>query len=487
MKFTLVDNEQKISADYELRFVLDDKIEGCPDREALELFGFKKGSVCDLPGSRRVYVSLKDTAPETLRIGIAKVVNALKGHKVRSIQMQRLMASAAASGTNNAMKEMENALAAIAEGFVLSAYSFDKYKSNADEEKIKEVFVSVTGCDRETAESALKRGQIIAEATNYTRDIVNEMPQVYTPIAMARDAEKLADEYYNVKCESFGKDYLKEQGMNGFLAVNQSSPHEPRLIHLYYRPGGRYQGKICFVGKGLTYDSGGLSLKPTSSMASMKSDKSGAAAAMGIIKAAAELELPFEIHAVLGATENMVGSSAYKPDDIIKARNGVTIEINNTDAEGRLVLADCLSWAQDMVQPDILIDMATLTGACVVGLGSYTSGIIGNNYELQMEFKNGSRGSGENYTILEFNDHLRKLVDSDIADVKNSVPGASGGALTAGIFLDKFIDDEYKDRWLHLDIAGPAFLDKDWGYNPAGGSGAGVRGAVYYMLSKEVK
>jgi len=486
MKFTWVENDQKVNADYELRFVLNDKIENCPDREALEMLGFKKGSVCDLPEVRRVYVSLKDTAPETLRLGIAKVMNALRGHKIKTLQMQRLISSAAQGGTGAALKEMSNALAAVAEGFVLAAYSFDKYKSEPNKNEIKEVFISVSGCDRETAEAALKKGRIIAEATNYTRDIVNEMPQVYTPEKMASDAVALAENYYSVKCEVFGKDYLKEQGMNAFLAVNQSSPHDPKLIHLYYRPGGRYQGKICFVGKGLTYDTGGLSLKINSGMYHMKSDKGGAAACMGIIKAAAELELPFEVHAVLGATENAIGGDSYKPDDVLKARNGVTIEVNNTDAEGRLVLADCLSWAQDMVQPDMLIDLATLTGACVAGLGNYTSGVIGNSYELQVDFKKNAQLSGENYTILEFNDHMRPILDSDVADVKNSAPGVPGGAITAGLFLDRFIKEEYKDKWLHIDIAGPAYGSKAWGYNPAGASGAGVRGCTYFMISKEV-
>ena len=486
MKFTWVENEQKVNADYELRFVLNDKIENCPDRETLEMLGFKKGSVCDLPEVRRIYVSLKDTAPETLRLGIAKVVNAIKGHKIRTIQMQRLVSSASQDGTGAALKEMQNALTAVAEGFTLASYSFNKYKSEPTSCELKEVFISVSGCDRGTGEAALKRGKIIGEATNYTRDIVNEMPQVYTPEMMAADADKLAESYYSVKCEVFGKEYLKEQGMNAFLAVNQSSPHDPKLIHLYYRPGGRYQGKICFVGKGLTYDTGGLSLKVNSGMYHMKSDKGGAAACMGIIKAAAELELPFEVHAVLGATENAIGGDSYKPDDVLKARNGVTIEVNNTDAEGRLVLADCLSWAQDMVQPDLLIDLATLTGACVAGLGSYTSGVLGNSYELQVEFKKNAQLSGENYTILEFNDHMRPLIDSDVADVKNSAPGVPGGAITAGIFLDRFINEEYKDKWLHLDIAGPAYGSKAWGYNPAGASGAGVRGCTYFMISKEV-
>lgn len=216
-------------------------------------------------------------------------------------------------------------------------------------------------------------------------------------------------------------------------------------------------------------------------MLTMKSDKSGAAAAMAIVKGAAELELPFEIHAILGATENMIGGNSYKPDDVLISRSGVTIEVRNTDAEGRLVLADCLDFAQDL-EPDILIDLATLTGACMVGLGEYTSGILGNNEELKKEFKKYAEESGEFYTILEFNDYLRDLIKSNIADISNAASSRYGGSITAGLFLDKFIRKEYKDKWMHLDIAGPAYLEKDWGYNSFGASGAGVRACLYYLF-----
>ena len=485
MKFTIIENEGQQKSDYEVRFVIDENLENCPDKDQLVFCGFKKGSVCDLPGVRRVYVSIKDTNPETIRIAISKVLGAISGHKIKTIKMPRISAPASgAGGTASAISEIDAALCAIAEGFTLGAYSFDAYKSDSTPCSIEEVLVSVSGIDKDSAVAALERGRIVSEATNFVRDIVNEIPEVYTPERMARDAEKLAEAYFSVTCEVHGKDYLKNENMNAFLAVNQSGPNEPRLIHLTYKPKAEAAKKICFVGKGLTYDSGGLSLKPTSSMQTMKADKSGAAAAMGIIKAAAELELPFEVHSVLGATENMIGSAAYKPDDVIRTRGGVTVEVTNTDAEGRLVLCDCLSWAQDHVQPDYLLDMATLTGACVVGLGDYTSGVIGNNYDLQMEFKKAAEKSGENYTILEFNDHLRELLKSKVADIPNAIVGAMGGALTAGLFLDRFIKDEYKDKWLHLDIAGPAFVGDAWGYNPAGGSGAGVRGPVYWMLSK---
>ena len=486
MNFKVIDRDAThVRPDYEIRFIINDDLTNCTDRELLKFQGFETGAVCDLPSARRVYVSIKNSEPETLRIAISKVMKKIATYNIKSVKMPHISASATSQGgTEAAMEEIVSALSAIAEGFVLSSYSFDQYKSNPKPCKIEEVYVSVSGCDKMTAEAALKRGKKIAEATNYVRDIVNEIPEVYTPQRMAEDAQKLAEEYFNVKCQDYSRDYLKAQDMNAFLAVNQSSPNDPKLIHLTYKPNGEVKKKICFVGKGLTYDSGGLSLKPTASMLTMKADKSGAAAAMGIIKAAAELELPYEVHAVLGATENMIGSSAYKPDDVLRTHSGVTVEVNNTDAEGRLVLCDCLSWAQVEVQPDYLIDMATLTGACVVGLGDYTSGVIGNNYDLQMEFKKVAELSGENYTILEFNDHLRPLIDSKIADVRNSVPGAMGGALTAGLFLDKFIKDEYKDKWLHLDIAGPAYVGDAWGYNPAGGTGAGVRGCIYWMLNR---
>ena len=484
MKFTVTDRDgTSTRSDYEIRFVVDDDLEGSGDKEILTLMGFEKGSVCDMPNARRLYVSIKDTNPETLRIATAKVVDAIGNHKIRTVKMPRISAPALGQGgTLSAIAEIEAPLSAIAEGFELAAYRFDEYKSESKPCKIEEVFVSVTGCDRITAENALKRGRLIAEATNYVRDIVNEIPEVYTPQKMAKDAQGLAEMYYSVKCEVYGKDYLVEQGMNAFLSVNQAGRHEPQLIHLTYQPRSEAEKVICFVGKGLTYDSGGLSLKPSNSMYTMKSDKAGAAATLGIIKAAAELELPYEIHAVIGATENMIGSAAYKPDDVIRTRAGVTVEVNNTDAEGRLVLCDCLSWAQDMINADYIIDLATLTGACVVGLGDYTSGVIGNNYELQTEFKKTASTSGENYTVLEFNDHLRKLIDSKIADIRNSVPGGMGGALTAGLFLDRFIKEENKDKWLHLDIAGPAFNSDSWGYNPAGASGAGVRGCIYWLL-----
>ena len=320
--------------------------------------------------------------------------------------------------------------------------------------------------------------KIVAEATNYVKDIVNTIPHDYTPVHMASDAMEL-DGVDGIECKVFDEDYLQENRMNAFLAVSRASEHPPRLIHLSYKAENPLK-KVVFVGKGLTYDSGGLSLKPSSSMVSMKSDKSGGAAVMGIIKACAKLKLPYEIHAIVGATENMIGGDAYKPDDVLVARNGVTIEVQNTDAEGRLVLADCLCYAQEL-KPDLLIDIATLTGACVVALGEFTFGVMGHNHALKHSLHVASAKSGELSASLPFNKHLKKLLKSNIADISNISSSRYGGAITAGLFLDRFIEEENKDKWLHLDIAGPAFVDKPWGYNQAGASGAGVRACVYWL------
>lgn len=475
MKYIFTDKATvEINCDYELCFIKGDDVSGALDRETLELCKFYSGAVMDFPSERRIYVSLTCDDGETLRLALAKAVKKIKTHNIKTLKT-RLMRNDV---------PVEELYAAFVEGFELSMYSFDKYKSEPKKCSIEELVICEVAKElTEDVKRGIERGRIVAEATNYVRDIVNEIPQIYTPQKMAEDAMALTA-IDGVCCETFGKEYLKEQNMNAFLAVNQASPYDPVLIHVTYKPSGESKAKYAIVGKGLTYDTGGLSLKPSQHMLTMKSDKGGAAAALGVIKAAAELKLPFEIHAVLGCTENAIGGKAYKPDDVIRSRAGVSIEVNNTDAEGRLVLADCLSWAQDMIAPDYIFDMATLTGSVSVGIGAYTTGVIGNNYELQTEFKHQAEKSGELLSVLEFNRHLRPLIDSKIADIRNSVPGGSGGALTAGLFLDKFIKPEYKDKWLHLDIAGPAFADSEWGYNHVGGTGAGVRFNIYYLLSK---
>ena len=484
MQFQLTNKKlNEIKADLELIFVVDKNLKHkfIKDEKAFKFANYKGESVLLLLESGRIYVPLNKLGYDELRIAAAKAYNAVKSLNVKSLKLASYVAGC-----------QKMSFQALTEGFLLGAYEFNKYKEKKEKYALKEIIFSSEEFNGEVvrendAQDGFAHGEIIATATNFTKDIVNEIPEIYTPQKMAEDAQNLAKSSPNLSCKIYDEKFLEKEKMNAFLAVNKASVHPPRLIHLVYKPKDAKK-RVIFVGKGLTYDSGGLSLKPADYMLTMKADKSGAAAAMGIIKGAAELNLPFEIHAILGAAENMIGGNAYKPDDVLISRSGVSIEVRNTDAEGRLVLADCLSYAQDF-KPDILIDMATLTGACVVGLGEYTSGIMGNSEELKRKFKDLSGSSGELFSILEFNDYLRELIKSSIADVSNCASSRYGGAITAGLFLDKFIKDEYKDKWLHLDIAGPAYLEKAWGYYAAGATGAGVRANLYFLqaLAKELK
>ena len=477
MKFELTEKHMdEISADFEAIFIVGENLKHkfIKDADQFDFYNYKGDGVLVLPQNRRIYVGIKALKYDAVRLGAAKIWNALKSYKIKSLKIGAYICGC-----------QKLSFSALVEGFVLGAYEFDKYKSVKNSTTLDEIYFCADEYNERELKFAkirdgIKEAQILADFTNFAKDCVNEIPEIYTPIKMADDARKLADEIPNLECEIYDENFLREQNMNAFLAVNRSSALPPRLIHLRYKPQQNALKKIALVGKGLTYDSGGLSLKPSDYMLTMKSDKSGAISAMSIIATAAKLNLPFEIHAVLGASENMIGGNSYKPDDVLISRSGVTIEVRNTDAEGRLVLADCLSYAQDL-NPDLIIDFATLTGACVVGLGEFTSAIMGNNEDLKREFKELSAPSGELFTILEFNDYLRDLIKSNIADVSNTASSRYGGSITAGLFLDKFIKEDFKDKWLHLDIAGPAYLEKAWGYNQIGATGAAIRAVIYYL------
>lgn len=478
MKFKIVNSAfDKITSDASIVFVVNENLKHkwVKDKKALTNLKYK-GKTDEsilITSNLNIYVGCEGLETEDIRQATAKAYSLLKGTNAKSVKVGLYMQACPLAN-----------IKAFVEAMKLASYEFTKYKSKSEKPTLKEVLISTEDYNgkkisQKNIKEAIKKGEIFADATNLTRDVVNTTPEDFTPLEMAKEAKKLA-RLKNVSCEVHDEKFLKKEGMNAFLAVNRASPIPPRLIHLTYKPKNAKK-KIVYVGKGLTYDSGGLSLKPGVHMVTMKADKSGAAAVLGIIKGASELELPFEIHGIIGATENMIGGNAYKPDDVLKSRSGKTIEVRNTDAEGRLVLCDCLDYAQDF-KPDLLIDMATLTGACVVALGEYTSGILGNNEELQNDFFQSTKRSGELTTPLFANKYLRKTLKSDIADVCNISNSRYGGAITAGIFLDNFIQDEYKDKWLHLDIAGPAFVEKNWGYNQSGASGAGVRMNLSYLL-----
>jgi leucyl aminopeptidase len=447
------------------------------DKETLEFLGFKGESEESLfvSESKTLYVGCDSLDADEIRLAASKALEALKKTNVRTVAIGTY--SNDCPGIN---------IKALVEGFILGSYTFDTYKSKKESSKLESITICLEDCSRvdlslETASKALRAATIVAEATNFAKAIVNATPEDMTPIALAKIAQTFTS-IPNVTCKVMDETFLKEQGMNAFLAVNRASVHPPRLIHLTYKPENAKK-RLVYVGKGLTYDSGGLSLKPSEHMVTMKADKSGAAAVMAILKGAAMLELPYEVHAIIGATENMIGGNAYKPDDVLVAKNGKTIEVRNTDAEGRLVLADCLCYAQEL-DPDLLVDMATLTGACVVALGEYTTGIMGHSSELKHSMLKASTASGELSGALPFNKYLKKLLKSSVADMSNISSSRYGGAITAGLFLDNFIEEVHKDKWLHLDIAGPAYIEKAWGYNQFGASGAGVRMNLYWMIEE---
>lgn len=482
MKYKIEENRfEDVNAHISIVFIENKNFEHqwIKHKEVLESVNFKANSEDSifLVGEKYIYVGVDSFELDEIRLASSKAIKHLKTLSFDSAKIGLYVE-----------KCPKWATVALVEGFELGSYEFNRYKSKKEDSKELTIFISNEMYDGEFAEVekmnfGLEFAKITSSSTNYAKDIVNTTPADYTPIEMAEDAKKLAD-IENVTCTIYDEKFLKDNNMNAFLAVNRASSKPPRLIHVIYKPQNATK-RVIFVGKGLTYDSGGLSLKPSDYMLTMKSDKSGGAAALAIIKGAAELKLPIEVHAIVGATENMINGDAYKPDDVLVAKNGTTIEVRNTDAEGRLVLADCLCYAQDF-KPDLLVDIATLTGACVVGVGEFTTGLMGHNHALRHKFASASKKCGELINPLFFNKYLKKLIKSSIADISNVSSSRYGGAITAGLFLDHFIQDDYKDKWYHLDIAGPAYLEKEWGYNSFGATGASVR-LNLYLLSKEFK
>jgi leucyl aminopeptidase len=370
-------------------------------------------------------------------------------------------------------------LTGLVEGIVLGGYEFNEYKSEPKEISIKDIFLAVNELDFNELQTTFNEALIVANSTCFTRDIVNTAPQELNPQTLATLAKQLASDN-SLECNILQEVDLEKERMGSMLAVGRASVHGSALIHLAYKPVNPKK-VISLVGKGLTYDSGGLSLKPAASMVTMKMDKAGACAVLGIIKAASELKLDVEIHAFIGAVENMIGGNAYKPDDVLVSRSKTTIEVRNTDAEGRLVLADVLTYAQDKVKADYLFDFATLTGACMVALGQYTTGIMGHSTKLKHDISKAGTASGELVSALPFNRHLKKLLKSEIADISNVASKPYGGAITAGLFLDKFIQEDMKDKWMHFDIAGSAYTESAWDCNVYGGTGAGVRLMSHFL------
>ena len=352
-------------------------------------------------------------------------------------------------------------------GALIADYKFDKYKSEKKEDKkVEEVYIQANP-------EVVKKAEIIAAAMSFARNLSNEPAQFATPSELAAIAHDLG-----LETKVYGKDECEKMGMGAFLAVGRGSIEEPKFIHMKYQVDNPKK-RIAIIGKGICFDSGGLDIKPASSMATMKDDMSGAAAVLGIMSVIRELHPQVEVHGIIAACENMPGGKAYKPGDILTAKNGKTIEVDNTDAEGRLTLADALCYACEL-GVDEVIDMATLTGACMVALGTQAAGIMGNDEELIKKLIDTADRSGERFWQLPLWEEYFEGLKSEVADMKNS-GNRWGGASSAGVFLQKFVKDV---KWAHIDIAGTAFLEKPQKELIAGGTGAGVRTMLNYILEQ---
>ncbi len=395
---------------------------------------------------------------------------------VRSVSTKKDIAAVFAlpEGLGSSAPHLTVAAAAeiIVTAAIVGAIGQDLLKAEPGHFALKQASVLVAAGQEAEAQAGADRGRIIGESINLTRELINLPPQQIYPESFAERAHAVAAEL-GLKCDVLDRDQLVAERMGSLLAVAQGSERPPRVVAIEYRGGAADAPMTALVGKGVTFDSGGLSIKPTDGMLTMKCDMAGAATVLGAIAAIARLKLPVNVTAYMGLVENMISGAAYKLGDILKARNGVTIEVQNTDAEGRLVINDVMSYAVDR-GADRLIDLATLTGACVVALGEDVTGVFTNNQQWCDSVLAAAKRAGELVWQLPMFDLYNELLKSDVADVRN-IGGRWGGAITAAKFLEKFVAEK---PWVHLDIAGPAFASSNKAHREGGATGHMLRTLV---------
>jgi leucyl aminopeptidase len=357
---------------------------------------------------------------------------------------------------------------ALGEGVVLGAYRYTALKSDPEPSHLESLVVVGPGGARVVA--AIERGRSVAEAVCLARDLVNQPGGSLTPTAFATRAEEIGA-LRGFDVEVLDRDAIEDEKLGGLLGVNRGSTEDPRFVKLSWAPD-KPRGTVALVGKGITFDSGGLSLKTTEGMVGMKGDMAGAAAVLATFSALDAVRPPVRVVGYLPLTDNMPGGDATRVGDVLRIRNGKTVEVLNTDAEGRLVLADALSLASED-EPDAIVDLATLTGACMVALGTKLAGVMGNDEGWISQVRAAADDAGEGVWPLPLPDDMRRQIDSDVADIKNVAGARWGGALIAGLFLQEFVGDGIP--WAHLDIAGPAEATEDDAEARKGGTGFGVR------------
>ena len=453
-------------------------------RALLESKGFKAKAgeveiVTDAEGHITAVVGLGDSPTlDEARNTAATLARVIKRHPSAVClppdfsEMQDAADANSASGHSasaNGRPDLLSWSQAFAEGIVLGSYEFNDYKSKPEPSKLRKITV-ISPQQRNAVRDSLKEGARIAEAVCLTRDLVNEPGGSLTPEVLARRAQKVA-QTSGLKAEVWSLADIKRQKLGGLLGVNRGSEKPPRFVKLQWNPPGKPTKSIALVGKGVTFDSGGLSLKPWKSMAHMKNDMAGAAAVIGAMSALSEIKPKCRVTGYLPLTDNMTGGDATRVGDVLQIRNKKTVEILNTDAEGRLILADALSLASED-KPDAIVDLATLTGACVVALGDSYAGIMGNDDSWIEAVQGAAKSAGERLWPLPLPEDYRKQLDSPVADMAN-IGSGNGGTITAGLFLSEFVADGIP--WVHLDIAGTAFSDKVSGVDGKGGTGFGVR------------
>jgi len=432
-------------------------------------------SLGKLPAARVVVVGLgkkEELSQDRVRLAVGETCRLLQQKRIGNV-------ATAALGAGVAGITLEGSAQAVTEGALLGVYSFRRHITKQSEYgELKQLtIVEADETELPVLEQGSYKGRVLAEATKLARDMVNEPANYMTPPHMAETAASLA-EAYGLELEVMEREQMRELGMGALLGVTQGSRQHPKFIVLHYRGGDSAQIDLALVGKGITFDSGGISIKPSEGMQEMKGDMAGAAAVMAAISAIAQLKPKLNLVAIAPCAENLPGGEALKPGDVLTAMNGKTIEIISTDAEGRLILADALGYANKL-GAKLIVDVATLTGACHVALGDECSGVFGNNQELVDRLIAASVDAGELMWQLPMYEQAKEQLKSEVADIKN-VGGKWGGAITAAHFLAEFAGET---PWVHLDIAGTSLSEKNRGYLVKGATGVTVRTLVNLALS----
>lgn len=459
---------------------LDKKMKGFALKTA-QLEGFKgKGeqslalhSQGKVPATRILLLGLGSRArftPEVLRLAAGRAVKALGRLRVKSVAFALPV-----------VREVEQTVRAVVEGFELGGYRYDRWRTTNKDEKsaprVGQVQLVLPAEVKRTKQldEVVTLGKRVAEATNWARDLVNEPAGTMTPTILAEQAEAMAEEA-GLEVTVLERKDIEKLNMGMFLGVARGSVEVPKLVHLKWVPKDKAaaaRAPVCIVGKAVTFDSGGLSLKPSDGMIDMKTDMAGSAAMLGAMKVIAALQPPFPVHGFFGACENMPSGNAYRLGDVLVSRLGKTVEITNTDAEGRLILGDVLAYAAEQ-KPALLVDLATLTGACMVALGHYIAGAFGDDDQSVWSVLEAARSAGEELWRLPLTELNRDVLKSDVADMKNSGE-RWGGAINGALFLKEFVGET---PWVHMDIAGPSQSPKERGYYGRGATGYGVRTLV---------